>query len=245
METIEYRTADKTGWGAGPWQQEPDKRQWQDEATGLPCLAVRGPGGHWCGYVGVAEGHPLYRKGYSTPAGIEKATAARMIADRGYADLYATAVADGSIGAESLIDVHGGLTFADACEPAPTRESWEKWRQRAFARKDEARRYPVGDAAMLLKERAVELEDFDAFVEHSEAANVCHKPGAGEPDHVWWFGFDCAHSGDFSPKYARYGTPRHDETYKPLDYVVRECQRLAAQLASLSSASAPFPVTTL
>ncbi len=43
MEKIEYRTVDKTGWGEGPWQSEPDKRQWQDEATGLPCLIVRGP----------------------------------------------------------------------------------------------------------------------------------------------------------------------------------------------------------
>lgn len=66
MKTIEYRDViDKTTWGPGPWQDEPDKKQWQDEATGLPCLAVRNEwGGHWCGYVGVSEGHKLFKKHY-------------------------------------------------------------------------------------------------------------------------------------------------------------------------------------
>lgn len=64
METKEYRTVDKTKWGAGPWQNEPDKVQWQDEVTGLPCLIVRGPVGSWCGYVGVNQGHSLYLKDY-------------------------------------------------------------------------------------------------------------------------------------------------------------------------------------
>lgn len=57
-----YHTIDKSTWGDGPWQQECDKMQWRDEATGLPCLAVRNPGGAWCGYVGVTEGHALFGK---------------------------------------------------------------------------------------------------------------------------------------------------------------------------------------
>lgn len=44
----------------GPWADEPDKAQWVDEATGLDCLALRGPGGAWCGYAGVPPGHPWY-----------------------------------------------------------------------------------------------------------------------------------------------------------------------------------------
>lgn len=64
METIEYRTADKSSWGAGPWDGEPDKRQWPDPATGYPCLAVRNHMGAWCGYVGVSEAHPLFGKPY-------------------------------------------------------------------------------------------------------------------------------------------------------------------------------------
>ena len=67
LETIEYRTIDKAVWGDGPWQGEPDKKQWQDAETGLACLAVRGPGGHWCGYVGVAPGHPWHGQDYDHP----------------------------------------------------------------------------------------------------------------------------------------------------------------------------------
>lgn len=60
METIEYTTVDKSGWGDGPWLGEPDKRQWTDATTGLPCLSVRNHGGAWCGYAGVTEQHPLF-----------------------------------------------------------------------------------------------------------------------------------------------------------------------------------------
>lgn len=61
METIEYRdVVDKSGWERGPWDDEPDKIQWPDEATGLPCLIVRGPVGALCGYVGVPAGHPWH-----------------------------------------------------------------------------------------------------------------------------------------------------------------------------------------
>lgn len=65
MQTLEWTTIDKADWGTGEWQTEPDKRQWLDDATGLPCLAVRHPVlGHWCGYVGVTEGHPYFGKDY-------------------------------------------------------------------------------------------------------------------------------------------------------------------------------------
>ena len=87
MITKEYRTLDKSSWPKGPWQDEPDKVQWEDEATGLPCLAVRrNPQGFLCGYVGVTQGHPLFGLGYmETEAKYE-------------------------------IDVHGGLTFAESCQ---------------------------------------------------------------------------------------------------------------------------------
>jgi len=151
MNRIEYRFRDRSRWGSGPWQDEPDKVQWPDEATGLPCLAVRGPGGHWCGYVGVAEGHRCFKVDCD---GVDA-------------------------------DVHGGLTFASLC-----------------------------------------AEDG----EHG----ICHIPGSGEPDHVWWLGFDCAHLCDISPEWSEYGRSRwrdYDAVYRDLPYVQRECARLAAQLA--------------
>jgi hypothetical protein len=66
METKEWRDeVDRTGWGDGPWDGEPDRKQWQDPETGLPCLIVRQDRwGMWCGYVGVSPGHPYYEKSY-------------------------------------------------------------------------------------------------------------------------------------------------------------------------------------
>lgn len=66
MKTLEYRTVDRSKWRSqrGPWENEPDKRQWLDPATGLPCLIVRGPVGALCGYVGVPRSHPAYEKDY-------------------------------------------------------------------------------------------------------------------------------------------------------------------------------------
>lgn len=65
MEHKTWTTTDKTSWGPGPWQDEPDKEQFADEATGLPCLVKRSPlGGNLCGYVGVSEGHPWLGKDY-------------------------------------------------------------------------------------------------------------------------------------------------------------------------------------
>lgn len=152
-----YTTIDKSKWGDGPWRDEPDKVQWRDEATGLPCLAKRGNPrmGNWCGYVGVALGHPLF----------------------GQLD-------------SSGLDVHGGVTFHGLCQEGP------------------------------------------------ECDTICHIPEPGEPDHVWWFGFDCGHFHDLQPGLAameaEWGYPRlagiEGATYKDLAYVVAECEYLARQL---------------
>ncbi len=50
--------------GDGPWQEEPDKLFWVDEATGLDCMVVRGPMGALCGYVGVPPTHPWFMSDY-------------------------------------------------------------------------------------------------------------------------------------------------------------------------------------
>ncbi len=65
--------------------------------------------------------------------------------------------------------------------------------------------------------------------------NVCHVPKPGEPDDVWWLGFDHAHSGDKRPGddalYARAGANAwmRDDTYKTVDYVKAGCESLARQ----------------
>lgn len=155
MEQREYTTHDRSGWDSGPWDGEPDKVQFVDEATKLPCLAVRNHSGAWCGYVGVPPEHKHFGKGYN---------------DVDY-------------------DVHGGLTFADKCQPSS-----------------------------------------------DESHGICHVPAPGEPDHVWWFGFDCNHCDDFAPgMHFRLKSLGHDfripgEEYRTLDYVKAQCAKLAAQL---------------
>lgn len=168
MKTISYYNTDKTKWGDGPWRTEPDKVQWQDPATGYPCLIVRNQQGALCGYAGVTPQHPAFGKKYDDHGDLE---------------------------------CHGGLTFAGGCQPR---------------------------------------ED--------EGFGVCHTPGAGEPDAVWWLGFDCAHFYDVSPgmdaMYAglginfNFGTDR-DTVYRQLDYVTQQVTCLAAQLHALAQGEAP------
>jgi hypothetical protein len=162
MQYREYTTRDKSSWQRGEWDDEPDKVQFQDEVTGLPCLIVRGPSGALCGYVGVADGHPMYKVSYDEARG-----------------------ADGE-----WIEVHGGLTFSDSCQPSS-----------------------------------------------DESHGICHLPDDGEPDHVWWFGFDCAHSGDVTPEPRRFYSAFGDEVYRNRAYVEREIRGLAAQLAAFSRPS--------
>lgn len=72
--------------------------------------------------------------------------------------------------------------------------------------------------------------------------SICHKAEPGEPDDVWWFGFDCAHAGDLSPQMLAYreipGWPKFPpgyETYRDLAYVHAETERLAEQLVALEA----------
>lgn len=101
METKEYSYVDKSGWLHGEWTAEPDKIQWSDPETGFPCLVVRGPSGALCGYVGVPDTHPWHRKAYGDAVG----TCTEDCSDDSHWSH--------SVG--SLVQVHGGLTFSDAC----------------------------------------------------------------------------------------------------------------------------------
>jgi hypothetical protein len=77
--------------------------------------------------------------------------------------------------------------------------------------------------------------------EGCEETSICHIPEPGEPDHIWWFGFDCAHAGDYLPAMAAalYAIdPKSEwsmswETYRTLDYVRVECTNLAKQLSQV------------
>lgn len=123
MKTIAEHTTDKSAWGPGPWQEEPDKVQWLDEASGLPCLAVRNEQyGNWCGYVGVSAGHPLYEVEYDSPSEKLKAAFERRKGEpigsmaAGPVGLLLAAMCDGETPRpDSVFEVHGCLTYSGHC----------------------------------------------------------------------------------------------------------------------------------
>lgn len=139
--------AERPTWGDGPWVGEPNRAEW--EHAGLPCIAHRGGGGAWCGYVGVPPGHPAHGKHYN----------------------------------DVPVSVHWGLTYSEPC-----------------------------------------------------CGHVCHVPKPGEPDNVWWLGFDCSHCDDLRPgdraSYERIGIAMEGH-YWTLAEVQAETNSLAEQLAAM------------
>lgn len=107
MKHQEWTFIDKSEWKRrGPWDSEPDKVQWRDETTGLPCLIVRNRLGTLCGYVGVSKDHPFYRVDYNK---CPKNECAEKYCGHDPA---------------CVLRVHGGLTFSDVCQPVhPGEES--------------------------------------------------------------------------------------------------------------------------
>lgn len=186
MNKKQQKPVDRSGWAKGPWDGEPDRAEW--EHAGLPCLAVRNDSGAWCGYAAVPPSHPLHSVNYGDEA---SALSARLEAlkerpvqesDLTVARMLSMLTGSLSPTPDTVIDVHGGLTYSGAC-----------------------------------------------------AGRICRVPKPGEPDNVWWFGFDCAHSGDLIPRLrARIGRLDEYETYRDLAYVQAQTNALAEQLAGLS-----------
>lgn len=79
--------------------------------------------------------------------------------------------------------------------------------------------------------------------------HICHVPEPGEPDDVWWFGFDCGHTFDLHPgrdaklrslgaEFPSLPSPSSilvkelfQDRYRTLEYVLKETEALAQQLA--------------
>lgn len=70
-----------------------------------------------------------------------------------------------------------------------------------------------------------------------EDGKICHVALPGEPEKVWWFGFDCAHAGDLLPKWNEKrefeGLRGFGDIYATIDYVKREVEHLAEQLMAV------------
>jgi hypothetical protein len=63
-EVVNTPEIDKSTWGDGPWQDEPDRVDFI--AEGFACMAIRNRFGVWCGYVGVPSDHPAYGQDYGS-----------------------------------------------------------------------------------------------------------------------------------------------------------------------------------
>lgn len=65
---------------------------------------------------------------------------------------------------------------------------------------------------------------------------VCHAPEPGEPERIWWLGFDCGHGGCDESPVLRVGLPYLSlgGTYRTLHYVSCVCHELACALADYS-----------
>lgn len=67
------------------------------------------------------------------------------------------------------------------------------------------------------------------------------QPAPGEPEKIWWFGFDCSHSGDLSPRMdviTKMISPElhrwhNNDVYRDMAYVKAEVQTLAEQLLAV------------
>lgn len=66
-----------------------------------------------------------------------------------------------------------------------------------------------------------------------ENGPICHVPAPGEPDDVWWFGFDCAHARDMIPGLSVGLLGQGADVYRDLRYVRAECEELARQLKAM------------
>lgn len=201
MREVSY---DKSTWGEGPWQTEPDRKEWRT-ATGLPGLIVRNRSGALCGYVGVGPDHPWHgvwyggctqgceTKPYNWPEQIgdtkfppASAAMKTWAQENPRCETYEHSP-------EGQVSVHGGLTYSAGCQ---------------------------------------------------ENGPICHTPAPGEPDNVWWFGFDCAHYMDLAPGLrAQLRTlpglghdpdeVHKEDVYRDLAYVEAEVERLAEQLKAV------------
>lgn len=94
---------DRSQWPKGPWDDEPDILEWIDEDSGLNCKMLRGPGGHWCGYVGVPKGHPAFGMSYDP---IEYETIPEPV------EFWRRHVTKRVEYAVRELEAHGGLTYA-------------------------------------------------------------------------------------------------------------------------------------
>ena len=84
------------------------------EYRGYRCVTIFHDGGFRCGYVGLPEGHPLYKKDYKDQINVTlKDIVGTPVGKRGVFTLLGLPDnLDDQINMDAYFDVHGGLTFS-------------------------------------------------------------------------------------------------------------------------------------
>lgn len=114
---IEKKFADRSSWGSGPWDSEPDKLQWETR-SGLTGLLHRNSFGAWCGYVAIERNHPLFEVHYTQSTEVlRERMNERMEEEVGECPPFGVmirAMFGGEMEPtpEIAFNVHGGITFA-------------------------------------------------------------------------------------------------------------------------------------
>lgn len=180
-------------WPLGPWHEETfDKVVWVDPATGLDCMANRGPMGNWCGYVGVPPSHPWHNIPYNgcinrhPPETMEAKEAkaldwlkkAQETFDADPSDTHKSALEIAKLSAKPWLEDDRTSFWCN-------HETWTctGWGEEATCKTPEA------------------IIDVHGGLTYSRDCSgvLCHVPKEGRPDDVYWYGFDCGHSMDLVP----------------------------------------------
>jgi hypothetical protein len=252
---------DKASWGKGEWLNEPDKVQFITE--GYHCIILRSHHGAFCAYIGVDKAHPCYGLSYEGVSNlimeiIREDFKERMIDwgrrgrpkdKHGLPDFDAGPdwpEPDTEAGkALQDIQVHGGLTYS-GLGTNPSYENWLEFSSESNdhfkVARDQAKRFPIGDAARWLQKWGLAEHSYIEFVRIVEQSCICLVPATEEAfSELWWLGFDCAHAGDQMPAIEALLTDRLkgglQDVYRNLAYVEAECLNLAIQLRAIEEAT--------
>jgi hypothetical protein len=196
----------------GEWQVEPDYRHWIDEETELDCLIVRTQLGHLCGYVGVPRTSKFYGVDYSdcTLKSARLRTEEELKKDTSFLN--------------GISDPETGVEL----------KPWPEGRLRKWAIERSQKQLICADSHCNHTPESMFRVHGGITYSRECSGHICHKTDNG--DHVWWFGFDCAHAGDFQPNLynldfmRRHPQYKREESYRNIDYVMAECKSLAKQI---------------
>jgi hypothetical protein len=70
------------------------------------------------------------------------------------------------------------------------------------------------------------------------SGHICHVPQPGEPDNVWWLGFDCNHADDRSPAMEQFCLRMQPSRTAPGEYRDVEYVRFMVEVLAIQVAEA-------